>query len=603
MRITSIDLSVGTDLGLQPSVMKPLGGLVVLAGPNGAGKSRILTLVKQILTNHLVCNHDANAIRHILASMRQTASFYPVSSFQPYEIAEKLLKAVTMDSTPTSGCVHEFTPRSFDLRDHRELSDTAKDRSARSIESVGLEGFDGGTLPYINRVLSRWFVSSHQHFRGTKEAAEDAMQSKEQLTSLVNAILGATLDLDINQCPTLFGFPVPEARLSTGQCALLQLAVALYAQRAKLDGLVLLLDEPECHLHPAATIELIGRRRDANSTGQIWLATHCVPLLAAMPPESIWFVKDGGASWAGRKPEIVLEGLLGGPQGRENMEEFLRLPAQLAATRFAAECLLPPKVLDTEADDPQAAQLREFCQSTSACAAKPLRVLDFGAGKGRLLHALEERWDGPDPFNVSIDYRAYDPMSDDDAKAALERHLLAVYPDASIPRRFHDSVSLAVRLDESFDVVVLCNVLHEIEHDKWPSLFGPAGLITKLCKPNGVVLVLEDMEIPHGEKAHRFGFLLLDEPHLYALLRLTEKDRQISTVQVRNGRLLAHAIPAASLGRATSESTRVALEKLKETARQKVTELRMKEPGSRNGRLYALWTQLLANAELALNPG
>jgi hypothetical protein len=147
--------------------------------------------------------------------------------------------------------------------------------------------------------------------------------------------------------------------------------------------------------------------------------------------------------------------------------------------------------------------------------------------------------------------------------------------------------------------VVHTNPIQPATHDRqWGFLCG----IT-LCKPTGVVLVLEDMEIPHGEKAHRCGFLLLDGPHLHKLLRHSGPDSQISTVNARNGRLLAHAIPEACLGKVDLASTHDALKMLKTTARRRIAELRKLEPDSQVGRLHALWTQLLANAELALTPG
>jgi energy-coupling factor transporter ATP-binding protein EcfA2 len=585
MRITSIDLSCADLHGLKPSRMGPLDGLVVLAGPNGAGKSRIL-----------------NHVQGLIASRGPTAPEAQNSgSKRAYERALRLWESVSITGMHTQTCVHRFTPLNFELKDSRSLSRSNWTDAAKSLETLGVDSLAEGTLAYIERVLQRWLYTTHPHFNADPGACAIATESKERLASLIQDIMGTDLGFDSQLHPTLFERPIPEARLSLGQNGLLQMAVALHAQETRLDGMVLLLDEPECHLHPVATIELIERLRKANPSGQLWIATHSVPVLAAMPPDSIWFVKDGSVSWAGRRPEIVLEGLLGGPHGREKVEEFVRLPAQLAATRFAAECLLPPKVLDTPTDDPQAKQLREFCRPKAEGTEPPLRILDFGAGNGRLLHALEQRWDGPGSFTASIDYHAYDTMSVGSAKDTLEQRLLAIYGHTSTQRTFHSSVQLKRRLLGSVDIVVICNVLHEIPNGAWPSLFGAKGLVTEICKPDGVVLILEDMEIPHGEKAHQFGFLLLDQFHLSTLLGVTEVDRQITTADTRNGRLLAHVIPAACLGRVNGKTTRAALRALRTTAREKVSVIRTMEPDSQTGRLHALWTQLFANADLALH--
>ncbi|MBN1607477.1 MAG: AAA family ATPase [Polyangiaceae bacterium] len=424
---------------------------------------------------------------------------------------------------------------------------------------------------------------------------ESAAAEWTRLEALVRDLLGASLTVDLNQEPNLFGRPIPECKLSEGQCMLLQTAVLLHAQSTKLEDLVLLVDEPECHLHPSAVVDAVQRIRDASRLGQIWIATHSVPLLATVPPESIWFVHDGEASWAGRRTESVLDGLLGGSEGREQIAEFLRLPAQLASIRFAAQCLIPPGTVNTGPDDPQAAQLRDYCQSRAPVGDGVLRVLDYGAGKGRLLSAMVERWTDARPFADAVDYRAFEPR----AATELDDLVGSIFGENGMQRVFRSQVELSMLDQHSFDVVVMCNVLHEVPPEQWKHLFGSAGCMTRLLKPSGAVLILEDMQLPHGERAHRHGFLLLDTPQLHILTACTEADgARIQTRDVNDGRLKAHAVPAQLLGRTTTETAKAALACLQEQAREEVLSLRDKDPDSRNGHMHALWTQLLANADL-----
>ena len=112
------------------------------------------------------------------------------------------------------------------------------------------------------------------------------------------------------------------------------------------------------------------------------------------------------------------------------------------------------------------------------------------------------------------------------------------------------------------------------------------------------------MEIPHGELAHRHGFLILDSSQLYELFSCTEGDSEkITTFSARNDRLKVNIVPAQLLGRVTSDSTRSALTLLQNKAREEIKALREQTPDSRNGRLHALWTQLLANADMFVNLG
>jgi ABC-type branched-subunit amino acid transport system ATPase component/SAM-dependent methyltransferase len=603
MRITRLNLEAGAGMGLKPDIMTPLGNLVVLAGPNGAGKSRILTTVRDLLSDSSIHSPQVDIYKAALVNhenaIKTGSSLY--NEHQIVQFRENVQRSAfaTLDQPNKENSVLDFFPKIAALSDYRNLNEAGQAEAVRKATEMGLKKFEDRALAYVAAIEKRWFAATHPDMKFSPDEATLAITERERLGNLINDVLGTRPQLNLNLQPTLFGRPIPEAKLSEGQGILLQVAVALHAQGSALNGLVLLLDEPECHLHPAAIIQAIQKLRQANEAGQIWLATHSVTVLAALPTESIWYVSNSGVSWAGRRPEIVLEGLLGGPEGREQVEEFLRLPAQFASNRFAAECLIRPRALDSAADDPQSGQVREFCKTVAVSEENPLKVLDFGAGQGRLLSSMYERWDGSRPFSAAVDYRAYEPFPEDPKR--LGEIVSNIYSGDGTSRVLTFPSELAKIDDASVDVIVMCNVLHEIPPEEWKILLGANGQITNLLSHNGHLLVLEDTEMPHGEKAHRFGFLLLDEIHLYKLMCCKEADvEKIRTVTVRSGRLKAHVIPAHLLGRTTRESTIEALKGLLDTARGEIKRLREKDVGSRNGRLHALWTQLLANADLGI---
>jgi predicted ATPase len=159
---------------------------------------------------------------------------------------------------------------------------------------------------------------------------------------------------------TVFGKPLTDSGLSDGQKVLIQFAVALHAPKGRLDNTVFIMVEPENHLHPSALIEFFDALGEVANNSQFWIATHSVPLLAYLAhkePMSIWYVEDGKVSNAGKKPEQVLSGLLelGNEEQIGNLNAFTSLPAQYAAIRFAAECLLKPLVSEKRRRDPQVA--------------------------------------------------------------------------------------------------------------------------------------------------------------------------------------------------------------------------------------------------------
>jgi ABC-type cobalamin/Fe3+-siderophores transport system ATPase subunit/SAM-dependent methyltransferase len=598
MRITKLDLACAADKGLKGHPMAPLGQLVVLAGPNGAGKSRLLREVKAALSADLRPQTVANAkgiIVHVAAGRMGTDA----QQLSHYRQLTLWAQCMQLDQEFQLGKVVEFFPKIPQLHDHRQQGEAQQQQAAKALgENVGVQNVAAQASAYIATVYKRAFAATHPRLVVDSAVKDGALTEEEGLGALIDDLLGTRPGFDLDWQPTLFGHPIAEANLSEGQSLLLQMAVALHAQYKRLDGLVLLLDEPESHLHPAAIIRTLDRLRKANPLGQIWIATHSVPVLAALPIESIWYVNEGEVAWAGRNPEIVLEGLLGGPDGRRQVEEFLALPAQFAGHRFAAECLIRPKAVNTGPDDPQARQVREFCEMAVG-AGTPLKILDFGAGQGRLLSAMRERWQAEGKFSDCVDYRAFEPYPD--SSGQLGRNVEAVY-GAKGERVFERSDRLSMIDAGSVDVVVMCNVLHEIPPEEWKRLFGKNGVVTCLLKPQGRLLILEDMEIPHGELAHHFGFLLLDEQHICKLMAWTEQDSEkIMTLTALNDRLKAHVVPAGLLGRTTTDSTKAALELLKTTALENIRHIRKADPSSRNGRMHALWTQLLANADLGLD--
>lgn len=566
MKLTSIDLAP-FERNLS-GTLKRLGKLVVLAGPNGAGKSRILDSVEERLNPWL--------------RLRDSVGF------GGDELADEIAKATVVADYVDERVFRPF-PRDYKLSDHRNESEHAQTETTDTLRSEITKDLSRSATSYINTVARAYKLSLVPGVRdSTAVEARDRWQS---LNGIISVLIGEEMGFTERAAATLFGKEIPDALLSQGQAALLQIAVRIHVHAGLLDGHVLLIDEPETHLHPSVLVDIVDRLLNLDAVGQIWIATHSIPLLAALPTDSLWFVHEGRVSYAGKEPEKVLNGLLGGDEGRANIEEFLRLPTQVASNRFAAECLLPPQVADTGAGDPQAKQLRDFLALKGASP----RILDYGAGQGRLLVALHEWGQPSEESPTTIDYHAFDTHPGSE----LEGRVVDLCDNHT---RVHTSTDeLRALTKASFDVVIMCNVLHELLPDVWKDAFGPDGHVTRLLKPTGHLLVLEDMEIPAGEKAHDYGFLLLDKLQLCALFQLSSESGAIETFKARNGRLKAHAIAADSLGNVTHQTVCDALGELQRSSLDAAKAiLKKKEKSSESGRLYALRCQSHMNATLAL---
>ena len=71
------------------------------------------------------------------------------------------------------------------------------------------------------------------------------------------------------------------SRLSDGEQQVL--ALMYFARRTSAAGGILLIDEPELHLHPSLQQALIEVLRQMSDRAQVWIATHATKLIAASP--------------------------------------------------------------------------------------------------------------------------------------------------------------------------------------------------------------------------------------------------------------------------------------------------------------------------------
>ena len=378
---------------------------------------------------------------------------------------------------------------------------------------------------YLHTIQTRWREATHPSF--TDESKDEDISSYESLQSIIRALLGVSLGRDRHGFPTLFDERISEASLSAGQIALLKWAIVLNAQGASLNDVIVTIDKPENHLHPEAMIHAISKIIDTDTDGQVWIATHSVPLIAAVTSRypddtSLYFVNDGGVKFAGRQPEKILLSLMGGEPNLEALRQFIDLPELFAANLFAAQCLLKPGVVaGGSSADPQIA-VTQAAVFQGAKNGKRHKALDFGAGHGRLLDGLGE---STEKLGDLLDYVAWDITPE--LRAPCRDAITRVYGNAE-DRWFNDRNKLFGRHPHgSFDAVVMCNVLHEIDPRDWLDLFGSEGVICRALGDSGSLIVVEDYVMPKGEYAHPYGFIVLDTEALLVLFGARNAEIQV----------------------------------------------------------------------------
>lgn len=633
MKITKISIPKKfINNGLESVTMNRLGQIVLLAGKNGSGKSRLLNLISNtisqkprkhqveqaeeninVLKNAIILKDNElrvlqerlnelqganiNSIEKQIEKIKGKLNRYQSELQKSVEIFNwNLIETDTIDENFT---IVPFIPKSLELKDSNGFTRNQLKSNAKNIDAVGINSLANGTFARIQLVQERYYNATHQNSNIPQHEKDEAISEYEKLKHLIHIFLNTELDRNIESDPTLFGFPLGQSNLSDGQKVLIQLCLAIHCQNKALDRLILFLDEPENHLHPSVIIETIERVMKYIPNGQIWISTHSIPLLSAFDPSNIWFVENGKVAYAGTVPENVLGGLLGDEEQIAKLQDFISLPGILAMNRHAYESLFHPESMMTEKDDIQGLQIRDEIKKHLRAQNK-IRIIDYGAGKGRLLANIIENSQMPISTLIEkLDYIAFDVVDND--KQECLSFLKKIYPDYE-KRYFNDLNSLFSEYDkESFDVVIMCNVLHEIDPNSWLKLFSPDGEVTSLLSEKGILLVVEDQEMLIGEKAYQKGFVVLDTPELKEVFCIKEQDTDFDYSTAKDGRLKAHRIRKEYLERITIESRVKALKSLNKKASINILRIREQEINYKNGKKHGFWIQQLANTTLCLD--
>lgn len=619
----------------EPLKMTGLGPVVLLAGPNGGGKSRLLRMVPELVKSHL--NAEGRALKATEQSNTEedvrnwTKELERLSQEDPRAVGEELQHARTQltenerklktllsrlemtelievgpGRAPT---VVEFVPKVANLSSPADVPDSEVDERASRMSGLG--GFNAQEYApaYLRGILRAALLAGE----GDIPAAErtKALEAKRTLLELMGRLLGGKVVPALGNSLNLEmkGGARSLLALSPGQQVLFQFACMLHAQGHNLANCIVLMDEPENHLHPKVLLEVVDSITASLGGGQLWIATHSVPLvahLASRDASCLWLVEDGKVSSAKRGPTDVLYSLMGGADATGQLGDFLRLPEQYATLRFLAQCLEPPGVVGADVADPQTTQIRDIVVGCAKGLERRLRLLDYGAGKARLLRTLAE---GPQSPSKWLDYHAFDP--DPTHEEERRGEIARVYDDA-VNRSLDDKALNSAGIDAgSVDIIVMCNVLHEIHPDEWRRLFGATGLLSELLQSDGHLLIVEDYGISVGERAHPYGFLLLADEELVKLFDIKSSDREgkrfaRSTPSDKRfkDRLVAHLVGAACVQRFSAGTQRAAIQKLFDRMSKdlkSMLETNVEKHDARVGRDYARTAQLMANARLWLD--
>lgn len=617
MHLTRLAINpyIASRLGLQENLMSDLGSLVVLVGENGSGKTRMLETVDWLLrrTRHVGHAH----LLKLREGRNKTAKFFhalannppddhytlaaAVDDFDAYEAVLLPIEGLELayaDGEDVDAALSAYCGLSDILR-----NSSIANRGHFARLTVGVPRGDdptdpllvGSPLVYIDDVCMRHAAAVDNQRIGFHSEHRMIEDEYIRLQKLINDMTGMRLAIsDGHAC--LDGQDVHRTTFSDGQIALFRIAVLTHSRALENAAVPILLDEPERHLHPSRLIGLIDTLRTHLPHAQLWIATHSLSLtahLAAIEPRAIWFGSNGRFERAGLAQEKVVNGLLGGAMGAEQISDFCVRADRFAACAFSADCLSPPETVTYKEGDPQIQQIWEFIAGKRA---QCLTIVDIGAGQGRLLDGLSHSLG--DELGKSVSYYAIEP---NEATRALCAERVSLHFDDGAARVFASAQEFLASGVAKADVAVMANVLHEIEIEHWESVLKDAH---SLLEDAGSLLVVEDTRLPRGELSHPNGFLVLETEALCKLFATEKGGDGVQYIAASRGgaRLQATAFKRPILAAVTSSSIESALQMQQSAAALRIREIRKsgQKPDYRLGHEHAYHTQLLANLTLAL---
>jgi ABC-type hemin transport system ATPase subunit/SAM-dependent methyltransferase len=638
MRFSKINIpkNITSRVGLNEInwTKRPLGSTVALIGKNGAGKSRLLKLIEKNLEYLTMENFFENYVVEISEDLlplglqgvfEQAKTYYfarkageKVTIGNPSEqqlkhildrinkIGPHYIKVVNSDTLTTiQNNLRNFT---FDqLLDNEHFESILHPKStsvtpALKQDKSPLNEFEilnsHEAVGYFNELCNTIIRDEFRLYRSNKQNLQKVSDELEQkkatilfrkFQNYVQIFLGKKLDYidntdtGINSILTFDGHPLNVQDFSPGQKALFAYAVLLFYldinSKANVKESIIIIDEPEKHLHPEAQLVLIDKLKEiVAEKGQLWIATHSIHILSHLENDEIFMVENGEVTLpSSMTPGKTFNSLMGLEQHIQELSAFVNSTSEWAYANFMCQCFKSPEVIScADPNDQQYLLFKKYLQDTI-----PIKLLDFGAGSGRIASIIND----DKAIKEKVKYYGYEIN-------AAHHDSLKNLP--GIQALYQQTSELG---GDEFDLVLLCNVLHEIHPREWLQTFEE---IKRVLKPNGYLLIVEDKFLPKGENAHEHGYLILGLSELTVLLNIDQEVvGLVSENESYRDRIVFAAVKKEQIS-PTRESLEKAIIALKNTSYTNLKELRKMPQDIKQGRMYANQSQLFINSEMAL---
>lgn len=429
----------------------------------------------------------------------------------------------------------------------------------------------------------------------------------EQINAFLDRHLGRKLDFDSDPKRCMLtcreqGRPALSIEkalkeMSPGERCILYFALGVLCvqgDESMLGNYILLLDEPENHLHPRALralIEDVKQEKTLPANCKLVIASHSIFLVPAFQFEEIIHIQNGAVGHpSGRLYGNLYQSLVGGDlPGERSLQTFMTSLDQWGFANYIAECLAAEPTVKNDASeaDPQFLKLKKVFWPVLQARKKgdqPVHLLDYGGGGGRIAKCLELYLKNQDrSLDKKLTYDIYD--------VALQRDVLPKEPWMGMVYENESNVPKG-----TYDFIVLYNVLHEIDVTEWAATLSN---IISMLNPTGVLIFGERNVLTRGERPFgKSGYLVLSLEELKYLFGAESVEEIFMDLQGSDPTSCYIIRPC--LEAVMQENVRQAVNALSQRMNKRVQQYINQRVRSPNSREYAFYCQGKINAEHAL---
>lgn len=501
--------------GIKNSKMLDLKNFNIIIGKNGAGKTRLLRALKDGLSSD-----NMDIIYAYFPDMH--ANFGEDLSEEKYEIPlyEMVFEG---ESIELGNFIQYIEQHGYDflielLRDIDKCSRYKKSIRKKRAENV---------RDNLNEILEI-LIDRQLEFGSEIIVKSNSYESKKILKD------------DLEQ-------------MSPGELALFYLSILLIIikyNKNESQKLVVLLDEPELHLHPRALISFINYLKNEEAIELCCIATHSIFLVPLFDFYEIIYVERGEVQpYNSKLYNDIFDNIIG---ENESLSDFLISRDTWKYYQFIAECFYLPTIVEkVNTKDEQFIKFLNYIRTLGE-AKKSITILDFGAGGGRLGKTLNCMGESENYIRRKIEYFYYDRYQEKPADLECEAFR---------------SINEIQAYGKKFNCVILMNVLHEININEWEKTFSD---ICSILEDKGYLLIFEVITLLHGEQPYGDnGYILLGEEQIRKLFM----ESKINMINLKeNDKTHMFIIPKIDIMYVTKESILSALESLQESLHNELRE-------------------------------